>query len=605
MLRETIMNRYWQVCFGITVAFAIATTSVVRAQSQAPAGTPATTPPTSAVPRSVPFNGQMLTAKGEARTGSALLTFGLYTDQKDGTPIWTEQQLVTFDGDGRYSVILGSVSAAGLPADAFAAGTPRWLGVQAEGDQEQPRFMLLSVPYALKAGDADTVAGKPASDFVLSSKLTDTVKDTLKSEGVLPKDRAAGSSAPLTTNFLWKDNGAGGDAASQVFDNGTNIGIGTTSPAALLELNKTTAGSTAIKIVNPTAATTNFSRLDVATDAAGGRGLYDAYSSTFTTSGNSVQSGVSFTALGAGGFSLALAHPTAPMRFYTGAGPSERMRIDSAGNIGIGTTSPTTSFELNRSTTGGTGVKVVNPTAGTSNYSRLDLVTDATGGRGLFDAYSSTFTTSGNSVQAGVSFTAIGAGGFSIALAHASAPIRFYTGAGPSERVRIDGSGNVGIGTTTPTQLLDVNGNVNVSGNIGAKYQDVAEWVETPEPLEPGTVVVVDPVEPNRVMASSKAYDTRVAGAVSKQPGLILGEQSDTKEMVAQSGRVRIKADAKYGAIKIGDLLVTSPTPGYAMRSRPIKVAGQALHRPGTLLGKALEALPNGKGEILVLLTLQ
>jgi hypothetical protein len=71
--------------------------------------------------------------------------------------------------------------------------------------------------------------------------------------------------------------------------------------------------------------------------------------------------------------------------------------------------------------------------------------------------------------------------------------------------------------------------------------------------------------------------------------------------MVAQSGRVRVKADASYGAIQIGDLLVTSPTEGYAMRSRPRR----SMHRPGTLLGKALEALPDGKGEILVLLTLQ
>jgi len=75
--------------------------------------------------------------------------------------------------------------------------------------------------------------------------------------------------------------------------------------------------------------------------------------------------------------------------------------------------------------------------------------------------------------------------------------------------------------------------------------------------------------------------------------------------MVAQSGRVRIKADARYGAIKIGDLLVTSPTQGYAMKSRPMQVGGQTMHRPGTLLGKALESLPSGKGEILVLLTLQ
>ena len=174
-----------------------------------------------------------------------------------------------------------------------------------------------------------------------------------------------------------------------------------------------------------------------------------------------------------------------------------------------------------------------------------------------------------------------------------------------AERLRITSTGDVGIGTTSPAAKLDVNGSINVTGNINAKYQDVAEWVDSSVRLEPGTVVIVDPAQSNRVLPSSKAYDTRVAGAVSRQPGLLLGESRDGKAMVAQSGRVRIKADATYGAIRIGDLLVTSPTPGYAMRSRPLKVGGQSLHRPGTLLGKALEALPNGKGEILVLLTLQ
>src|SRR6185436_17256894 len=112
--RRMTMERCWKLSLGITL-LAIATSSVAHAQSAAPAGAPATTPPTSTVPRSVPFNGQVLTAKGEARTGSVLLTFGLYPDQKDGTPIWTEQQLVTLDTDGRYGVILGSANAGGLP----------------------------------------------------------------------------------------------------------------------------------------------------------------------------------------------------------------------------------------------------------------------------------------------------------------------------------------------------------------------------------------------------------------------------------------------------------------------------------------------------------
>ena len=109
----------------------------------------------------------------------------------------------------------------------------------------------------------------------------------------------------------------------------------------------------------------------------------------------------------------------------------------------------------------------------------------------------------------------------------------------------------------------------------------------------------------DRVVASGQAYDVRVAGAVSAQPGLILGDPGRGRVLVAQSGRVRVKVDARYGAIRAGDLLVTSPTPGHAMRSDPIDVAGTPFHRPGTVLGKALESLATGQGEILVLLTLQ
>ena len=165
--------------------------------------------------------------------------------------------------------------------------------------------------------------------------------------------------------------------------------------------------------------------------------------------------------------------------------------------------------------------------------------------------------------------------------------------------------GKVGIGTTNPSERLDVAGNINVSGNINAKYQDVAEWVPATADLDAGTVVVLNPHRDNEVMASSRAYDTSVAGVVSAQPGLTLGEKSDTKETIATMGRVRVRVDARNAPIAIGDLLVTSDQPGIAMKSLPVEVGGMAMHRPGTIIGKALQPLAGGTGEILVLLSLQ
>jgi len=171
-------------------------------------------------------------------------------------------------------------------------------------------------------------------------------------------------------------------------------------------------------------------------------------------------------------------------------------------------------------------------------------------------------------------------------------------------------TGNVGIGTTSPGYKLDVNGTINsnstiTANNIVAKFQDVAEWVPSSQQLSVGTVVVLDSTKSNQVISSSVSYDTRVAGVVSEQPGIALGERSESKVLVATTGRVKVKVDASKGAIHIGDLLVTSDIIGVAMKSEPVNLGAVQLHRPGTLIGKALEPLEKGKGEILVLLSLQ
>jgi hypothetical protein len=172
-------------------------------------------------------------------------------------------------------------------------------------------------------------------------------------------------------------------------------------------------------------------------------------------------------------------------------------------------------------------------------------------------------------------------------------------------------NGNVGVGTNAPTARLHVSGNLTVTGDItGARvlnaiYQDVAEWVTSAENLEDGTVVIIAPGKVDEVIASAEAYDTRVAGVVSRQPGVLLGVPGEAKLKIATTGRVKVKVDATVSPIRAGDLLVSSDRTGMAMRSEAADVAGIRMHRPGTLIGKALEPLETGTGEILVLLSLQ
>ena len=163
----------------------------------------------------------------------------------------------------------------------------------------------------------------------------------------------------------------------------------------------------------------------------------------------------------------------------------------------------------------------------------------------------------------------------------------------------------IGAGGPHASDKLTVNGDVTVTGNIGAKYQDVAEWVPVTAPMAAGTVVVVNADSLNTVSPSEHSYDTSVAGVVSAQPGLILGEEAPSKARIATTGRVKVRVTASGGAVRAGDLLVTSDKPGVAMRSQAIEVGGVKIHRPGTLIGKALEPLNSGEGEILVLLSLQ
>lgn len=260
------------------------------------------------------------------------------------------------------------------------------------------------------------------------------------------------------------------------------------------------------------------------------------------------------------------------------------------GNVGIGTTTPNTPVHLLTNSVDGLGMKIENSGASSTDkyFTLLQLGSNGYGVSGWANAALMEGTGSGGLVFSGY-------GG----------SVKFQTSSSRTTRMMIDASGNVGIGTTAPTTKLHVVGDITVTGNINAKYQDVAEWVPSRQNLAPGTVVILDIEQSNQVTASTQAYDTKVAGVVSAQPGVILGEAGENKEMIATTGRVKVKVDATRSPIKVGDLLVTSEKEGVAMKSEPLMIQGRPFHSPGTLIGKALEPLEKGTGEILVLLSLQ
>jgi hypothetical protein len=167
-----------------------------------------------------------------------------------------------------------------------------------------------------------------------------------------------------------------------------------------------------------------------------------------------------------------------------------------------------------------------------------------------------------------------------------------------------DGQNNPGTGGT-PLMTLNASGlSVPVLTITGGA--DLAEpFPISSTDIPKGAVVIIDENRPGHLKLSERAYDTRVAGIISGangiKPGISLRQEGalEDGEHVALSGRVYALADASIEAIHTGDLLTASDTPGHAM-----KVTDHAKAQ-GAVLGKAMSSLKEGRGLVLVLVSLQ
>jgi hypothetical protein len=173
---------------------------------------------------------------------------------------------------------------------------------------------------------------------------------------------------------------------------------------------------------------------------------------------------------------------------------------------------------------------------------------------------------------------------------------------------RVHISYRLGINTSSPEFTLDVNGSTRTNALVIGNGSDIAEPFKVGDSINimPGMVVSIDSEQPGQVRIADSAYDRTVAGIVSGANGLNTGltmsqegTMADGTLPVALTGRVYAWADASKGPIKPGDLLTTSDTPGHAMKVNDYEKGH------GAVLGKSMTALKQGKGLVLVLVSLQ
>jgi trimeric autotransporter adhesin len=179
-------------------------------------------PSTNTVPRLIRFAGTVHDLDGKPLSGIVGITFSLYAEQAGGAALWMETQNVQADSSGHYSVLLGSTKPDGLPAELFASEQARWIGVQIEQQAEQPRTLLVSAPYALKAGDSETLGGLPPSAYMLASSAA--WNNTFSPNATSLNSSAAANSGTASPNASSDVTTTGGKANTiPMFTTATNI----------------------------------------------------------------------------------------------------------------------------------------------------------------------------------------------------------------------------------------------------------------------------------------------------------------------------------------------------------------------------------------------
>ncbi len=386
--------------------------------------------------------------------------------------------------------------------------------------------MLVAVPYALRAADANSLGGQPASAFVRSR--SDGRLET--SAGLVAQEAVDGSGVPGQLSKFISPTTL---SSSVITESATNrVGVGLPDP---------TGGG----VVDSVFTIKNYDN-----------------NTGFAVLNQSQQRRFALNTLSNGSWTL-----------YDGGSNTWNAGVrQQNGRVSIGTTPSSFAFEvLQQSNFGSAGVFQIGSPDGVSGWAALQALTNSAG-------------TALRAATLFIQATAVRAEVFN------TASTLFLGQDNNVNRFRVSGAGQVfATGYTTG----------------GADFAEEIAPADTEEHYEAGDVLAIAADIDRSVVAAHAPYATTVIGVYSTQPGITASPYSmdDSRRLgklpVAMIGIVPCKVSAENGPIARGDLLVTSSTPGHAMKGTDRE------RMTGAIVGKALESLGSGTGKILVAVTLQ
>jgi|GEM_PF-1589310 len=330
---------------------------------------------------------------------------------------------------GTTSVTSDTVNATTFDTNVAAAAVTL-AGTTLAADGTDANISLILTPKG--TGSVGIGTTSPGTLLQLSGATDPEFSVTDTTNSTMVRIRAGDSVGRIYTSSahdLVLSAGSANDAQLTIDSGGANVGIGTTGPGTKLDVAGKIRGNSWL----------NLNNTGLVGDAGGDARPAVIFGATDTAAGwffgPTTSAAVASTTMGIYRWGLGWAQVWDP-----------------AGNVGIGTTSPSQPLHVLKNQNGETYAYVQNTTAGTGATARVQATADT------FSLYmrmhSSAFTTSNQYIANGGLLEANGAGGLSLSAVGGAYPIQFWINS--AEKMRVHTDGNVGIGTTSPGARLSI-----------------------------------------------------------------------------------------------------------------------------------------------------